>query len=209
MIKLLRSVMAGLLAAAIMLPAQADEAAGKYSMVRPPQPTNDPTKIEVVFVFWYGAPHAYSMLPFEEDFIASAASDVDIVHMPAIFRESWLPHARLYYTGELLGVADSLHRSAFEAVHENNQPLKTKQAIQAFTAAHGISQDDFAKTYDSFAVETLVRKSMVMQGKYGVQGVPSVIVNGKYRTAGSLAGSYYEMFKVINVLIERERNSNK
>ncbi len=50
-----------------------------------------------------------------------------------------------------------------------------------------------------------MRKSQVMQQRYGVRGTPTVIVNGKYRVSGSLAGPPQEMIKVIEALVERER----
>ena len=46
-----------------------------------------------------------------------------------------------------------------------------------------------------------------MQERYGIRGVPSVIVNGKYRVSGSLAGSYPNMIKVIDALVDKEHKS--
>ena len=44
-----------------------------------------------------------------------------------------------------------------------------------------------------------------MQQRYGVRGTPTVIVNGKYRVSGSLAGSNENVIKVVEALVERER----
>ncbi len=44
-----------------------------------------------------------------------------------------------------------------------------------------------------------------MQQRYGVRGTPSLIVNGKYRVSGSLAGSTENMIKVVEALVEQER----
>ncbi len=74
-----------------------------------------------------------------------------------------------------------------------------------FFATYGVSNEDFNKTYNSFAVETLLRKSQVMQKRYGVRGTPTVIVNGKYRVSGTLAGQPADMIKVVEALVERER----
>jgi thiol:disulfide interchange protein DsbA len=125
--------------------------------------------------------------------------------MPAIFRDNWVAHARAFYTAELLGVKKQIHRPLFEAIHLRKQPLDTREELMKFFEMHGVSNDDFNKTYDSFAVESLLRKSQVMQQRYGVRGTPSVIVNGKYRVSGSLAGSPEDMIKVIEALVERER----
>ena len=199
-----------LAASAAMLVAPSASAAGvdptgKYDLVTPPQPTDTPDKIEVVEVFWYGCPHCYTFLPAMENYSQGTADDVAIRHMPAIFRDSWIAHARAYYTAELLGVDEQIHRPLFDAIHLQKQPLDSQQALMKFFATYGVSNEDFNKTYNSFAVETLLRKSQVMQQRYGVRGTPTVIVNGKYRVSGTLAGSPEDMIKVIEALVERER----
>ena len=40
--------------------------------------------------------------------------------------------------------------------------------------------------------------------RYGIDGVPSMIVNGKYRTSGSLAGGHKGMLQVVDYLIKKE-----
>jgi thiol:disulfide interchange protein DsbA len=129
---------------------------------------------------------------------------VALRRMPAIFRDSWVAHARAFYVAELLGVQEQIHRPLFEAIHLRKQSLDSKEELEKFFEKYGVSNDDFNKTYDSFAVQTLLRKSQVMQQRYGVRGTPTVIVNGKYRVSGSRAGSRENVIKVIEALVERE-----
>jgi thiol:disulfide interchange protein DsbA len=178
---------------------------GKYDLVTPPQPTDTPDKVEVLEVFWYGCPHCYTFLPIIEQYTLSKPDYVAVRHMPAIFRDSWVAHARAFYTAELLGVEEQIHRPLFEAIHVRKQSLATQEELMKFFEIYGVSNDDFNKTYNSFAVQTLLRKSQVMQQRYGVRGTPTVIVNGKYRVSGSLAGSHENVIKVIEALVERER----
>lgn len=199
-----------LLVSAAMLPATPARGAGidptgKYELVTPPQPTDTPGKVEVVEVFWYGCPHCFNFLPNMEQYTKSKPDYVAVRRMPAIFRKSWVVHARAFYTADLLGVREQIHRPLFEAIHLRRQPLDTREELMKFFEPYGVSNDEFKKTYDSFAVETLLRKSQVMQRRYGVPGTPTVIVNGKYRVTGSLAGSFDNMIKVIEALAERER----
>ena len=53
----------------------------------------------------------------------------------------------------------------------------------------------------------MLRKSVLMQGRYGVRGTPSVIVNGKYRVSAGKAGGYAEMVDVAEALAAREHKS--
>ena len=199
-----------LLVSAAMLPAMTAQGAGidprgTYALIPTPQPTDTPDKIEVLEVFWYGCPHCFTFLPNMEQYEAGKPDYVAVRHMPAIFRDSWVAHARAFYTAELLGVEDQIRRPLFEAIHLRKQPLDSKEELRKFFEKYGVSNDDFNKTYDSFAVQTLLRKSQVMQQRYGVRGTPTVIVNGKYRVSASLAGSRENVIKVIEALVERER----
>ena len=179
---------------------------GKYELLRQPQATETPGKVEVVDVFWYGCPHCFSFLPIMEQYEKVKPAYVEIRRMPAIFRDSWVAHARAYYTAKILGVDQQIHRPLFEAIHNQKRNLDTREELMKFFERYGVSNEDFRNTYDSFAVETLMRKSRVMQQRYGITGTPTVIVNGKYRVSGRLAGSYENMLKVIQALAEKERN---
>ena len=197
-----------LLLLAVMPAANAQDAiAGKYELVQPPQPTETPGKIEVVDVFWYGCPHCYRFLPHIEAYLKDKAPYVAVRRMPAIFSKSWEMHARAYYTAKVLGISDELHVPIFNAIHKDNQRLDNKEDLRAFFVQHGVKAEDFDNTFDSFAVVSLMRKSLIMQTRYGVRGTPTAIINGKYRTSGSLAGSYEEMIKVIAELARREHDA--
>ena len=180
---------------------------GKYEVLQPPQLTETGDRIEVVDVFWYGCPHCYTLLPSMEAYDKIKPEYVEIRRLPAVFRESWVAHARAYYTSLLLGVSAKTHRALFEEIHEHRKPTDHKEALGAFFERHGIDRTEFDKTFDSFAVESMVRKSIVMQQRYGVTGTPSVIVNGKYRVTGRLAGSYNNVFAVVMVLVDREHKA--
>ena len=177
---------------------------GKYEVLQPPQLTETGDRIEVVDVFWYGCPHCYTFLPMMEAYHITKPEYVEIRRLPAIFRESWAAHARAFYTAKLLGVTGTTHRALFEEIHEHRKPTDTKEALAAFFERHGVDRTGFEQTYDSFAVESLIRKSLLMQQRYGVTGTPSVIVNGKYRVTGRLAGSYNDVIAVVMALVDRE-----
>ena len=177
---------------------------GKYEVLQPPQLTETGDRIEVVDVFWYGCPHCYTFLPQMEAYDKIKPDYVEVRRLPAVFRESWIAHARAYYTSMLLGVTHRTHRALFEEIHDHRNPTDHKEALIAFFERHGVGRTEFEQTYDSFAVESLVRKSVLMQQRYGVTGTPSVIVNGKYRITGRLAGSYANVIAVVAALVDRE-----
>ena len=67
-----------------------------------------------------------------------------------------------------------------------------------------MDEQRFKNEYNSFVVDGMVRKAKKKQKAYKLQGVPTIAVNGKYTTSGSMAGSYDNMIKVIDSLVQKE-----
>lgn len=196
--------LAGSLSADQTNPATNTDIEGLYARIDPPQATRTGDKVEVLEMFFYGCPHCFKFQPVIEDWKNLLPDYVELRRMPAVFRESWVPLAKAYYVAEVLGILDQTHKPLFDAIHVNNQRLNSKEALMKFFEQFGVSNETFSKTYDSFAVESMVRNSMVMQEKFGLEGVPAVVVNGKYRTSGSMAGTYGRLTEVVATLAERE-----
>lgn len=192
----------------IMVTVQAgDFVEGKqYLALSNPQPTSSPDRIEVVELFWYGCPHCYDLEPFISDWQASKPEDVEFVRMPAILGKGWELLAKAYYTAELLDVMDKVHPALFYAMHKERQKFKSEADVQALFSNQGVPADDFKNTFNSFAVAVKVNHARQMTRRYAITGVPTIIVNGKYSTSGSLAGGNLQIIEVLNYLIDRERS---
>ncbi len=176
----------------------------QYEVVSPPQPTSTGEKIEVVGMFWYGCPHCYEFEPFINRWLKKKPENVEFIPMPAIFRPEWALHARAFYTAQVLGVLDKMHSAIFEATHELKRPLSTEAQVADFFEEQGVKKAEFSKVFRSFAVESKVRRAMDMSRRYGIKGVPAIIINGKYRTGGHMAGGNANVFKVVDYLVEKE-----
>ncbi|MGI9333511.1 MAG: thiol:disulfide interchange protein DsbA/DsbL [Gammaproteobacteria bacterium] len=197
-----------LLAAPLSVNAESDfDITGKYDVLPAPQPTSSGDKIEIVDVFWYGCPHCFKFLPVMERYAASAPEYTEVRRMPAIFRDSWEPHARAFYTAKALGKLEEIHRPIFEAIHNQGAKLATKAELRQFFGKFGVDEQDFEDAWTSFGVDSEVRKTLKAQRLYGVRGTPSVVVNGKYLVSTRKAGSYDNMIKVVEALVRKERES--
>jgi thiol:disulfide interchange protein DsbA len=193
-----------LLVVALVFSSGSTLAAQGYEMVTPPQPTSTKDQVEVVEMFWYGCPHCNRLEPYVERWLKRKPKNVKFVRMPGVFRPSWEIHARAYYTAEILGVVDKVHRPMFEAIHEQKRRMNDEASIMALFKNHGVSNKDFKRVFRSFAVETKLRRAKDMGKRYGVRGVPALIVNGKYRTGAQEAGGNAKVFKVVNELVKKE-----
>lgn len=175
-----------------------------YESVVPAQPTSTGKKVEVVEMFWYGCPHCNALEPYVNRWLKKMPANVEFVRMPAIFRPQWEVHARAYYTAEILGVLDKIHHKLFEAIHDQKRKVNTEEEIKKFFVEQGVSEKDFGRVFRSFAVEAKVRRAKDMSQRYGIRGVPALIVNGKYRTGSHMAGGNAKVFRVVNFLVDNE-----
>jgi thiol:disulfide interchange protein DsbA len=177
----------------------------RYAPVRKQQPAGEDGKIEVIEVFWYGCPHCYHFEPYLNRWLEALPDDVTFRRVPAVFRQSWLVHAKAYYSAEELGVVDRVHGPLFEAIHEHKRAVHDEDGLARFFAEQGVDEQAFRETFKSFGIDSLARKAALLSRDYGIPGVPSMIVNGKYFTSGGMAGGYPELLKVVDFLVDRER----
>lgn len=180
----------------------------EYKLITPAQPTITKNKIEVVELFWYGCPHCFHFEPDLEEWLKNKPDNVVFYRIPAVFNLSWALHARAFYAAKALGLFEGgktdFHKAFFDEIHKNKKRLNTKKSIQAFFARFSISAEDFNNTFDSFAVNTKVNRATTLSKRYQVEGVPTLIVNGKYRTDGPMGGGRKGMLKVLDFLIKKE-----
>lgn len=170
----------------------------------PPQPTQETDKVEVIEFFWYGCPHCYSFEPFLKDWAKNFPANVLLIRQPAIFDSSWEPGARAYFVAEALGVTDQVHDAIFDAIQKERKPLDTEEQLAEFFAEHGVDRQDFHQAYNSFIVTTRLRQAESKPADYGVTGVPAIVINGKYRSNGTLAKTFPGLISVMNALIKKE-----
>lgn len=203
--QLFLSVRRGLLPLVFLLLGGYVNAQQGYEMVSPPQPTETGDKIEVIEFFWYGCPHCFAFEPHIDDWVANKKPDnVEFRLVAPPLNASWTNHSRAYYAAELLGVVDKFHTPLFEAIHKKKQRLFSEDQLVGFAGSVGIDETEFRDAMRSFAVDTKVRRANQMARDYRIDGVPTVAINGKYKTSGSLAGNYPNLIQILDQLIAAE-----
>jgi thiol:disulfide interchange protein DsbA len=156
--------------------------------------------------FWYGCPHCYNLEPTMDRIEADLDKDTKVVKLPVALRDSWIPHAKLYYALKQMNKVDEVHNLIFEEIHLEDNRLNTEQRMIDFLGRHGIDTKEFSEKYNSFGTEARIKKASNLAKKYQIDSVPTIIINGKFLTSGSYVSSYDELYSVVNLLVERERN---
>ena len=201
----LRFLVAGLLLAPAMLLAQSFEAGQDYQVLDEPQSTTvDEGKVEVREFFSYACPHCRTFHPHMESLMESIGDKAELVHTPVVFNPSWEPLARAYMATRSLGVVDDTHGAIFSAVHDDNRQLTDADAIAEVVGEQGVSEDDFHDAWNSFSVDSDMRRSDRIARAYGVQSTPSVGIAGKYVVDVGQAGGQERMIDIIRYLVEKE-----
>lgn len=166
-------------------------------------PTATGDQVEVVEVFWYGCPHCWHLEPMMNSWVGTLPKGAAFHRVPAT-EGRWAPHARAYYAAESLGKLDQFHAALFKAMQVDRRPILSEDDLVKFAEEIGIDPKSFRAAYESFTVEAKFRKAADLNARYGIDGVPAVIVNGKYRTSPSQAGGQERLFEVLNTLVGLE-----
>ena len=176
-----------------------------YKVLEPAVPTAVPAgKVEVTEIFWYGCPHCYRFEPYVKGWLKAKDDNVVFTLVPGIASPKWENHARFYYTAQALGALDKLHEPLFIAIHEKKQRLNKEEDLFDFAASRGVDREKFAQTFRSFSVNAKIQRARQLAQAYGVNSVPSVVINGKYVTGGGLAGSFENMVYIMHTLSKQE-----
>jgi len=177
-----------------------------YKLLKPAQPTSvAPGKVEVVEVFWYACGHCYLLEPKLAAWERKGkAANIEVIRLPATWNDMLKTHARVFYTIEILGKPE-LHDEAFREMNVRGNRLDTPDKIEAFFVSRGVGKAEFQKAFSGFAVETKLARAVDLNRRYRITSTPIVIVNGRYVTDVSMAGSEEKLFAVINALAAREK----
>ncbi len=171
--------------------------------VIPQQPVTTGSKIEVREFFWYGCPHCFHIEPILENWLKTLPPDAEFVRTPAEFNPAWTPAARAYFTFQALGITNKVHSAFFRAIHVKHQDMDNVNNVAAFVAKYGISKQQFLSVYNSFSVDADVRRTAAMETSYGIDSVPTFVVDGRYVTNPAIAGGQRRCLRIVSYLIKK------
>jgi thiol:disulfide interchange protein DsbA len=208
------SIAAGLAGAAVSMPAWAQQGQTRPSYEYfeiPPQPVATGSRIEVVEFFWYGCPFCNMLQGPLEGWLKRKPEDVELRRIPAIFRESWVGHARVFYALESLGELPRLHQAVYRAVHAERENLTTAETSADWVGRNGIDRARWLAAYNAPEIEGKVEQAKAATRSYGIRGTPSLVVDGRYVTSTGMSESVAGVITILDGLIgiARERRAAK
>ena len=125
--------------------------------------------------------------------------------MPVAFRDDFMPHSQLFYALEAMGKGETMNDKVMYAMHKENKRLMTENEIADWVASQGIDRNTFLATYRSFAVVSKARAARQMADAYRIDGVPTIVMQGRYVTSPSIAGTKAKAIAVMDFLEQKIR----
>jgi thiol:disulfide interchange protein DsbA len=188
MIRLLPALFALLLPLATLAATPAAPIAGEdYVLIDDGQPYQPLAgkKIEVVEVFGYWCHHCAEFQPKVEAWKQALPADVRFTYVPAVFSDDD-PFARAYFAAADAGALGRTHDELFRAVHDDRilATNATLDEIAWFYGEHGLVPAKMKVAMTSPATTARLQRARDFALRSGVEGTPSLVINGRYRVRG-------------------------
>lgn len=191
-----------------------------YFRIEPAQPTSHPGKIEVTEVFSYGCPACNAFHKTADQIAKSLPAGAVMNYLPAAFRpdENWPMYQRAFYAAQAMGIAGKSQDAMFDAVWKTGElatdnlttgQLKPRAAwptindAAKFYAKYGVDPKEFVAVANSFSVNVKMKRADELVKAYGVDGTPTMIVDGKYRYGPATTGGYAQTVELTQWLVSK------
>lgn len=159
-------------------------------------------KVEVVEVFSYACIHCADFSTYADDLRKSLPPGVEFKLLPAPFNDTWVPFARAYYAAKKMGILDQTHDALFLAKFRDQYPINSMDEIANFYASHGADRAEFLRIANSPEVDAQIKKDLDLIQRWGVDGTPTIVVDGKYRSAN--VKSFDQLAALTKWLVQQE-----
>jgi len=171
---------------------------------------SDDKKVHVIEFFSYGCPACFLLDDRIEKWRKQDAALIKFERIPVVFHPQWQILAKAFYALESINSEKKVHESLFKAIHEKHIKLSTEDELKQWLGKNGVSQEDFANAFEfSPVIEAKMVRGQNTAIAYDITVVPSIVINGKYKTDPSMVDSDPERFmEVIAYLAKKESLSN-
>jgi protein dithiol oxidoreductase (disulfide-forming) len=84
--------------------------------------------------------------------------------------------------------------------------------LQSFFAKYGVSKQEFEANWNSFSVQLKMNEAADIEKRYGLDGVPTLIINGEWKTGAGYKnedGHYMSPEKImrcVEMLVQKEQS---
>ncbi|GLQ49065.1 thiol:disulfide interchange protein DsbA/DsbL [Dyella flava] len=164
-------------------------------------------KVEVVEVFSYACIHCAEFSPYVDQLRKDLPPGVELKQVPAPFNDAWVPFARAYYAAKKLGLFERTNDALFDKKFKEQYPINSMDEIADFYASEGANRGQFMVIANSPETDAQIKKDLALIQTWGVDGTPTIVVDGKYRSAN--IKDFPQLVALTKWLVQRELNADK
>lgn len=157
-----------------------------YVTLDAPQRADTGKKVEVTEFFMYSCPHCNSLDPVLRDWVKKQGDNIVFRRVHLAFSGPNDPQAHMFVTLEAMGQLEALHDKIFRAIHAERNRLNTDAATLDFVVQHGVDKAKYLEYFNSFAVQTKLKRAAQLQTAFKIDSAPTLIVDGQYKTSPSM-----------------------
>lgn len=164
-------------------------------------------KVEVVEMLWLGCPHCFSLEPTIKEYKKNIPDYIDFKQVPAMLNPRWAADARTFYIAEILDPKGEkkLIDKVFNAIHvQKRSRMSAPDVVKRFMLEQGITEDEFENAANSMVLQAKLNRAKQVSADSQAQSVPTLIINGRYRTSPYAAGNERKMVEIVNMLTQKE-----
>ncbi len=182
---------------------------GKDYQVIPHQasiPSFPADTVTVTEFFSYGCPWCYEFEPQLVKWVKTKPTYVTFNRIPVVFEQYWDLYAKAYYIALALGIEKKITPKLFYAIQDQNKSLGSESAMEEFFMSVGVKKNIATQAFeDSPTLDTQIKQGVQLMQAYQVYVIPSIIVDGKYRTDLQMAENEKRFISITQFLIEKTK----
>lgn len=153
----------------------------EYTVLATPQPTQTTgKKVEVVEFFAYHCGACNAFEPTLNAWVKKQGDNIVMRRVPLPFQGASDPEARLFLTLDAMGKLEEYHHRVFRAVHVERKRLMKDDDIIAWATTNGLDKAKFMEAWNSFGVQTKLKRLPTVAEAYKASSTPTVVIDGKY-----------------------------
>jgi thiol:disulfide interchange protein DsbA len=180
--------------------------ASDYTRVGTPVPVSTPPgTVDVVEFFSYACPHCFEFEPTLETWLKHKAPEIRFRRSPVPFLQNFRNFQPMYFALESMGVVDAMQQKIFNAVHVEHLRLDKPEDIAAFMAKNGVDAQKFMNAFGAFGTGVKVSQANQLFQNSGTDGVPTLMVQGRFLTSPSIARGETKALATVDYLVAQVR----
>ena len=162
-------------------------------------------KPQVLEFFSFYCPHCFSFEPLMEHLQETLGDDVEIKknHVNFLGKEMGPQLTQAYAAAQLLKVEDKVASLLFDQLHTQRKAVNGEAGVLDIFEKAGVAKEDAQGALASFPATGLASQMKRNTETFQVRGVPTLIVNGKYKVITNSVKSTDEFVELVTYLTKK------